>query len=148
MEVISLIMSAAKAVGVSGVLLLGICRHESADFTQNYAPMDVGSPSYGVCQIKANTAFQLGFSGMPFVLNDSKVNALYSAKYLKYQQERYGDNWVKLTASYNAGSYLPSNKVPGCPRNLKYVKLVKAKLPSDLQVKLECGTNQEFAEVE
>ena len=145
MEVITLIMSAAKAVGVSGILLVGIGRHESADFTQNYAAYDRGSPSFGSCQLKEETALMFDFHGFPFELNDPKKNAHFAAQYLRYQQDRYGDDWVKLTSSYNSGSYFESKKVPGCPRNLRYVNLVKAKLPLDLQKRLQCGTSEEFA---
>lgn len=142
MDIVSTIFSAAKAVGVSGSLLLAICHHESQGFTKKYNPADKGSPSYGVCQIKLNTGKMLGFKGEPIKLNDDRVSILYAAKYLKYQENRYGsDDWLTLTAAYNAGSYNASSKIRGCPRNLKYVKLVQAHLPSELQSKLNCGKN-------
>jgi soluble lytic murein transglycosylase-like protein len=148
MEIITLIMSAAKAAGVSGVLLLAICNHESGGFRMNYAPMDVGSPSFGSCQLKYNTSLMLGFPGMPIKLMDPRVNAAYAAKYLSYQQKRYGDNWVKLAGAYNAGSFLPSKKVPGCPKNLGYIKSVQKKLPEELQERLDCGISRELADSE
>ena len=148
MEVMTLIMSAAKAVGVSGTLLLAICNHESGGFRQNYAPFDKGTPSYGSCQLKEDTALMFNFQGLPFELNDPKKNAKYSALYLKYQQDRYGEDWVKMTAAYNSGTFFESKRVPGCPRNLRYVNLVKAKLPLDLQGRLNCGISRDFAEAE
>ena len=75
-----------------------------------------------------------------------KVNAMYAALYLKYQESVYGDNWVKIVAAYNAGSYFESSKNPGCPTNSDYVKKVKEKLPLDLQDRLRCGRNWELAE--
>lgn len=139
MDIVTTILSAAKSVGVSGTLLVALCAHESGGFKQNYAPMDHGSPSFGSCQIKKATAEFLGFKGKSEELMNPKVNSKYAALYLKYQQERYGDNWVQLAAAYNAGSYNPSNKVVGCPRNLRYVKLVQKKLPDSLKDRLSCG---------
>ena len=139
MDVVTIILNAAKAAKVSGTLLLALCAHESGGFTQNYAPMDHGSPSYGACQLKYLTAAQLGFRGLPVDLMDPKTNAKWAARYLAYQQSRYGDNWVLLTSAYNAGSYKESSKARGCPKNLKYVRLVQKKLPLELQSRLECG---------
>lgn len=140
MNIVPIILSAAKAAGVSGALLLAICNHESAGFTKNHSNYDRGSPSYGSCQIKFSTAQQLGFKGSPNLLDQPKINAHYAAKYLKYQQDHYGDrDWLLLTAAYNAGSYKPSLKVRGCPKNLQYIKLVQAKLPLEYQSKLDCG---------
>ena len=135
----AIILSAAKSAQVSGILLLAICSHESNDFTMNYAAQDHGSPSYGICQIKKATAIQNGFNEKNENLMNPKTNAKYAALYLKYQQARYGENnWCVLAASYNSGSYSPSRKVPGCPRNLKYIKLVQKKLPLQFRDKLQC----------
>ena len=143
MEVTTIILNAAKVAKVSGTLLLAICSHESNNFTMNYAPHDHGSPSYGQCQVKFGTSQMLGFKGKAEELNDPATNALWAARYLKYQQTRYGeDDWVMLTSAYNAGSYLPSAKVVGCPRNLKYIRLVKKKLPLEYQNKLDCGKTE------
>jgi soluble lytic murein transglycosylase-like protein len=146
MDIVNIILSAAKMVGVSGSLLVALCSHESANFTKNYVPYDNGSPSYGSCQLKYFTVLQLGFHGLPMDLMSPKVNAKYAALYLKYQQDRYGQDWVKLASAYNAGSYFESRKNPGCPINWNYVKKVKEKLPLDLQNRLQCGRNWELAE--
>ena len=130
MDIVSIILNAAKAAQVSGVLLLGICAHESNDFTMNYSPYDHGSPSYGFCQLKYRTAIILGFKGSPSELMGPKVNAKYAALYLKYQEKRYGDDWTKIL---------------GCPRNLRYIKLVQKKLPSEFRGRLECE-NREIAD--
>jgi soluble lytic murein transglycosylase-like protein len=145
MEIITAILSAAKAAGVSGVLLLGICNHESSGFKFNYNPMDVDSPSFGVCQLKYNTSLMLNFRGLPTDLMKPKVNARIAAQYLRYQQNRYGNDWVRITAAYNSGSYNPSDRVLGCPRNLKYIRSVQSKLPREFQKRLDCGTFREFA---
>jgi soluble lytic murein transglycosylase-like protein len=145
MDIVTTILSVAKSVGVSGTLLLALCAHESGGFKQNYAPMDNGSPSFGSCQVKKATADFLGFKGKPQDLMNPKINAYYAAKYLEYQQNRYGNDWIKLVASYNAGTYNPSSRVLGCPRNLKYVKLVQKQLPAELQDRLNCGIREELA---
>ena len=139
MDIASIIVSAAKSVGVSGQLLLALCMHESGGFKYNFSAMDGGSPSFGSCQIKYATAVQLGFHGHSKELMNPKINALYAAKYLKYQQDRYGDDWLLLAAAYNSGTYNPSNVVRGCPRNLEYVKKIKQKLPEEFRYKLDCG---------
>lgn len=139
MDVITTILKAAKVAKVSGALLVAICSHESQGFTVNYTPQDKGSPSYSFCQIKERTAVQMGFRGRAEDLNRTEVGAKFAARYLKYQEKRYGDSWLHQTAAYNSGTYNPSNKVVGCPRNLAYIKLVKSKLPSELQGRLECG---------
>jgi len=142
MDVISIIISAAKTVGVSGTLLVAICSHESNNFTNNYSAFDKGSPSFGSCQIKEASARQLGFKGNSSDLNNPKINALYAAKYLKYQQDRYGEeDWCPLVAAYNSGTYLKS-KYPGYPRNLKYVRLVQRRLPDDFKDRLSCGNGE------
>lgn len=138
MDFVSIILTAAKTVKVSGALLLAICTHES-NLKNVVVPHDGGSPSYGICQVKYDTAKMLGFTGQARDLLHPETNAFYAAKYLAYQQQRYGNCWVKLAASYNAGSYNPSNKAVGCPRNLKYVNRVKKKLEKHLQHRMICG---------
>lgn len=146
MTIESIILAAAKAAHVSGVLLLAICSHESNNFTMNYAPNDHGSPSFGICQVKKSAALQNGFNEKTENLMDPVTNAKYAARYLRYQQSRYGeDNWLILTASYNSGSYNPSRKMPGCPKNLKYVKLVQKRLPEEFKDRLQCD-GRELAE--
>lgn len=136
------VLKAAKAAKVSGSLLLAICSHESANFTQTYAAHDNGSPSIGICQLKAATAQMLGFKGTVTELMKPETNAQYAAEYLKYQQIRYGsENWCKLVSAYNAGSYNESTISPGYPKNLKYVRRVQNRLSQELRTKLACGGN-------
>ena len=139
MNVIPILLKAAKTYKVAGVLLIAICSHESNGFTINYSPHDHGSPSFGVCQLKFDTAKMLGYEGSAKNLMNVEVNAEYASKYLRYEQDRYGDDWCRLTAAYNSGSYNPSNKVEGCPRNLRYIRAVQKRLPDKLKYKLNCG---------
>jgi len=133
-----IILAAAKKIGVSGSLLLAICTHESG-LNNVYVHHDGGSPTYGICQIKYDTAKMIGFTGKAEDLMVAKTNAEWAASYLKYQKSRYGGDWVKSTAAYNSGTYFESKKVPGCPRNLQYVKYVQEKLDEKLQDKLSCA---------
>jgi len=140
MDLTTAILSTAKAAQVSGALLLAVCQHESNNFRLNYSQYDSGSPSYGVCQVKEATARMVGFKGKVAELMKPKINVYYAAKYLSYQQDRYGQhNWVKIAAAYNAGSYIPSKKKPGCPANHKYLLKVQAYLEEELKSKLYCG---------
>ena len=134
----SIILAAAKAAKISGALLLAICSYET-NLTNVTVYHDGQSPSYGICQVKYETAQMLGFKGKAESLIDPTVNAKWAAKYLKYQEDRYGsDDWCKLVASYNAGTYNESKKIPGKPRNLKYVRRVQKYLDEELQQKLSC----------
>jgi soluble lytic murein transglycosylase-like protein len=139
MDYLTLITAAAKAAKVSAILLFAICQHESRNFTLDYSQYDNGSPSYSVCQVKEDTARMLGFHGKAIDLRNAKVGIKYAALYLKYQQDRYGENdWCILAAAYNAGSYNESKKVPGKPMNLKYVRLVQRNLDKNLRDKMSC----------
>lgn len=142
MDIVTTILSSAKIVGVSGNLLLAICSHESANFTHNYALMDHGSPSFGSCKIKYGTAQLVGFKGKPVDLDRISINSYWAAKYLKYQLDNNDNDPVMAVAAYNTGTYLPSNKVIGCPRNLGYIKKVQKYLPNHLRDQLNCGLHK------
>lgn len=137
MSFAAIIIAAAKKIGMSGSLLLAICTHESG-LKNVLVPHDGGSPSYGICQIKYETAKMVGFTGQAKELMDPKTNAKWAAAYLKYQKERYDGNWMKSAAAYNSGTYNESKKIPGCPRNLKYIRRVQKNLDEKLQDRLNC----------
>lgn len=143
MNYYSIIFSAAKAAKVSGLLLTAICLHESRDFKYNYVDDDNGTPSFSVCQLKESTARMLGFKGKTSELRNEYVAIRYSALYLKYQQDRYGsEDWCRITSAYNSGSFIESEKYPGKPKNLRYVKKVQKKLAVELQDRLSCENNE------
>ncbi len=137
MDVVETIFAIAKTVKVSGPLLLAICSHESGlknVVTEN----DKGTPTYGVCQIKLPTARMLGYKGSWYGLMDPQINIRWAARYIKYQEARYGDDWCKIVSAYNGGSYTESRHAPGKPRNLAYVQSVREKLDENLWHKLSC----------
>jgi soluble lytic murein transglycosylase-like protein len=132
-----MIIAAAKLVKVSPQLLLAICVTES-NLKNVVVPHDGGSPTYGICQVKLDTAKMLGYTGNAKGLMDPKTNIKFAALYLKYQKDRYQYDWCKATAAYNAGRYNESKKMPGYPMNLKYVRLVQSKLEPKHRYKLTC----------
>lgn len=137
MNYVSIILLAAKKAGVSGSLLLAICTHESG-LNNVLVPHDGGSPTYGICQVKYETAKMMGFDGKAKDLMTPETNAKWAATYLKFQKSRYDGDWMKSTAAYNSGTYNPSLKIIGCPRNLAYIQFVQKKLKEDLKPKLNC----------
>jgi len=137
MTYLQIISAAAKAAKVSAVLLYAICQHESNNFMYDFSMYDNGSPSYSACQIKESAARQLGFKGDAMQLRNPYIGIKYAALYLKYEESRYGDDWVKITSAYNSGTYI-EGKIKNCPRNLRYINLVKEKLDESLRYKLDC----------
>lgn len=142
MDYASIILAAAKSIKVSGALLLAICTHESG-LKNVTVPHDGGTPTYGICQVKLGTAQMIGYTGDAAGLLDPSTNAMWAGKYLKYQKNRYAQDWCMAVAAYNAGTYNESKVVPGKPRNLKYVRKVQEKLEESLQYKLSCENSLE-----
>jgi soluble lytic murein transglycosylase-like protein len=134
----TIILATAKTIGVPGFLLLAICTHESG-LRNVIAPQDHGSPSFGVCQLKENTAKLLGYSGDGNGLMNPETNIRYAALYLKMQLDRYDGSWCQAVSAFNAGSYTESKIVPGKPRNLKYVQGVTLLLDDEHKDFLICG---------
>lgn len=136
-----IILLAAKAAKVPPALLLAICVHESG-LSNALVPQDGHSPTYGICQVKYETAQMIGYKGSASKLMVPSENAKWAALYLKYQLDRYEDSWVYAVAAYNAGSFNESKAFPGCPRNLKYVLSVRSKLPRSFDYRFACGPEE------
>jgi len=136
MDYTSTIIMAAKKVGISSSLLLAICSHESGGFLHTHNENDHGTPSFGACQVKEATAIQIGFKLNRKQLSDPKINALIAAKYLKWQLDRYNNDYCHAVAAYNSGTYYESKKKPGFPKNLEYVEAVKNLIEEEEERKL------------
>jgi soluble lytic murein transglycosylase-like protein len=100
------IVSAAQYVGVPHKILLAVCFVESSHRELDSVP-DGSSLSYGVCQVKLETAEYMDrLYGLvpvtPEALSDTWTNAYYAAKYLQFQYKRYGD-WKRAIDAYNKG---------------------------------------------
>lgn len=102
--VIQALKKAAESADVPYRLIASICYIESGFRPHVRNKYDGGSPSYGLCQIKEQTAREMGFNGKIKDLYNPFINALYAAKYLRYQMDRYDDDWVRSLAAYNRGS--------------------------------------------
>jgi soluble lytic murein transglycosylase-like protein len=147
-ETIITLIKAAKYAGVSPSLLVAICMTESN--LRNVDVMDDGgSPSYGICQVKLETAKWMGEIYNKSLLKDLKEsdirkpyrNAKAAAWYLKYQIERYSGDYCKAVAAYNAGSFRESIKKPGLPFNWRYLTKVKENGDYVVKQKLRCLGN-------
>ncbi len=90
-------------------LLSAICYVESHHNIKAIHKDDGNGNSVGVCQIKLQTARQMGFKGTEKQLMSPKVNVYYSGKYLKYQLSRR-NTVQEVISSYNAGKPIKSNK--------------------------------------
>lgn len=108
-EMIKVIYEAADHASVPRKLLLAICKVESSLNPNAINLDDGGSPSIGLCEIKYTTATLMGFKGKPKDLFNPKINAKYSALYLKYQLKRYRGDWSLAISAYNAGTATTKN---------------------------------------
>lgn len=136
MNYVQTILHAAKVAKTSGLILLAICTHETK-LNNIIVKNDGGTPSYGICMVKYNTAKMLGYQGTPKGLMNPKENAKWAANYLRYQQLRYGD-WCKAISAFNAGRFNESKIMLGYPRNLKYVINVRNKLNNHFRHMVSC----------
>jgi soluble lytic murein transglycosylase-like protein len=99
---------ARALAGVDANLLSAVCFVESGHKPSAYVAMDGRTPSYGLCQIKLGTAKHMGYRGTAKGLMDPYTNALYAAKYLRWQYRRY-KNWDMAISGYNAGRAIRGN---------------------------------------
>lgn len=83
-------------------LLSSLCYVESKHNVGAIHKADGSTDSFGVCQIKYETAKHLGFRGTPKQLMEPKYNIKYAAKYLSHQLKRYG-NVQQAVIAYNMG---------------------------------------------
>lgn len=122
-EIKQIIQQTSINENISYKLLLAICTVES-----NLNPLAINRDepnnrrSHGLCQIQYRTAKWLGFKGRVEDLYYAKINAKWSAKYLKYQFKRYNGNLNHTIAAYNAGRIYIRN---GQYSNQSYVNKVR-----------------------
>ena len=113
-EVVDIIVKAADQAEIPRELLLAVCWVESSYRTKLKPRMDGESKSYGLCQIKLETAqflddvYKHRIEATEERLANPYVNAFYGAKYLKYQLTRYKGDWRKAVDAYNKGRHVSS----------------------------------------
>lgn len=115
-----LFLAVSNQLQLPNGLLKAICWVESAHKVGAINQTDKGGPSLGLCQVKLETARELGFRGTAYQLqHDPIVNAFMAGRYLRKQMDRYDGNAIKAIASYNAGSFRVDRR--GLILNRKYV---------------------------
>lgn len=85
-------------------LLEAVCYVESEHDVLAINKKDGKSPSYGICQVKYETAKELGFNGTREQLMLPNRNIYYAAKYLRKQMNRYNGRTCWAVQAYNRGS--------------------------------------------
>lgn len=98
----ALFISTSQEFELPDGLLSAICYVESTHDASKVHYNDGHSDSYGVCQIKLETAQFMGFEGEAEDLMDPEINMYYAAAYLRHQINRYG-NIQKAVIAYNKG---------------------------------------------
>lgn len=118
----AVITTAANSANVAPALLLAICTVESNLNPHAVNLHDGGSASYGLCQLKLDTARQFHKKVTTEMLFDAKHNARIAALLLRSHLTKYKADDCAI-AAYNAG-ICRKNKA-GLIRNLKYVRKVE-----------------------
>lgn len=124
MSLAAIITVAALSTGVPPELLLAVCWTET-NHRNVISFSDGGSPSYGVCQIKFQTARLVDKKVHPSDLFHPYTNARLAGLYLRRQLGRYRYNWGCASIAYNRG-----NAHNFCPRfdnsdNMKHTEYSK-----------------------
>ena len=133
--VITKIVRAADFVGIPRELLLTICFGESNFKVKGSTHIDGGSISHSVCQVKLATAqhmdqvYRLKIPATSERLEIIYLNAFYAAKLLKYQLNRYDDNWKLAVDAYNKGTAV-SQKSGYVKRYISNLKFILKNCPS------------------
>jgi len=99
----SLFIALSSQFGIPEGILESMCYKESNHRVDMIHYNDGTTHSYGICQVKYETARFMGFRGTKKELMQPIHNITYAAKYLSYQHKRYG-NWAKAIIAYNQGS--------------------------------------------
>lgn len=98
---------------------------------------DGGSPSYGQCQVKLNTAKMFKKDITIKELMEPYINFTMATKYYMWQLKRYNNNVDCAISAYNAGRciinvaepcFTKKGNTKPCPNNIGYVNKVKLKL--------------------
>jgi len=121
-----------RKLGVDPRILASICYVESKWNPRALNKVDGKTSSYGLCQIKLETARSVGFKGSSKDLFKASVNIHFAGLYYKAKLLKYRGNEFCAIAAYNAGAcrYAFSGKI----LNNKYVKKVTKSFEKMLDV--------------
>jgi hypothetical protein len=85
-------------------LLSALCFTESSHEATTIVLNDGHSHSYGICQIKLETARDMGYEGTAAELMQPKTNIYYAAKYLANRVKAHSGDLTRGVCAYNTGS--------------------------------------------
>ncbi len=85
-------------------LLSSLCYVETRHNVSLIHYQDGKTNSYGICQIKLESAEFLGFEGNEEELMEPATNIYYAGLYLQHQLIRYNNDIPKAVIAYNRGS--------------------------------------------
>lgn len=134
-DIIQSIIHAADDAEVPRELVLSICWGESSFRNKGVTHVDGETPSYGICQVKLETAkfmdkvYKHAIKATKKNLEDPYTNALYAARYLHYQLNRYDQDWRLAVDAYNRGSAI-GHKTKYVRRFIKNKEHIKKNIPS------------------
>lgn len=134
-SIIKSIMWAADMAEVPRELVLAVCWSESSFRTNGVTHMDGHTTSHGICQVKLETAlfmdkyFNHKVKATVERLESTRINAFYAAKYLRYQLDRYDQNWKLAVDAYNKGRAV-SSKSKYVKQFIKSKEHIKKQVPS------------------
>lgn len=104
MSLLASITLAAQLSGVPPEALMAICYQESSLRSHVIVEKDGGSASYGLCQIKLNSAREVLGGIAPKHLLDPFLNSLVAGKYLSKMIKRYNGRLDCGINAYNTGA--------------------------------------------
>jgi|ERR1700677_666923 len=103
MSIAALFLTTTLQLHLPTGLLSSICYIETKHSVDKVHYNDGNTHSYGICQIKLETAQWLGFKGTAEDLMRPEANIHYAGLYLKYQIQRYKHDLRKAVIAYNKG---------------------------------------------
>jgi len=104
MDLTTIFFLVSVQYGLPNGLLESLCYVESKHKVDAIHYYDGKTHSYGVCQIKLETARSMGFKGTAKQLMQPEINVRYAGLYLTFQIKRYKGNTKKAVIAYNRGN--------------------------------------------
>ena len=124
MELTTIFLAVSLKFSLPPKLLESLCYVESKHTISSISIADGKSDSYGICQVKLETAQFLGFKGSFKDLLKPEVNIFYAGKYLNYQRMKYYDI-TKALVAYNRGNSLNKTRSEYSDKVLKRWKEIR-----------------------
>ncbi len=126
-EVLPLIHKAAARYDLDPYYLKALMHTESAFRADAVSPKG----AQGLMQLMPATALRFGVADASRLTTDPEANVLAGARYLAHLRELFDDDWVLVTAAYNAGEGAVrrhGNRVPPFAETQQFVRAVDARI--------------------